>query len=92
MLVANFSFSQKMLTSEKGKQTSFSFSIEKSMLGCLDDKYFLNLSACSGKENSANMSSTCLLKTDLKLDNLKAINFHLVLDNDCCISQNIGRT
>ena len=44
--------------SKKGKQSSFSFSIEKLMLGCLDDKYSLNLSAWSGEENSANMSST----------------------------------
>ena len=35
----------KMLTSKKGKQLYLSFSIEKFMLGCLDDKYSLNLSA-----------------------------------------------
>ena len=46
-----------MLTSKKGQQPSFSFTIEKFMLGCLDDKYSLNLSAWSGAVNSANMSS-----------------------------------
>ena len=29
--------------SKKDKQSSFSFSNEKFMLGCLEDKYFLNL-------------------------------------------------
>ena len=46
-----------MLISEKGKRPSSSFSIENFMLGCLDDKYFLNLSALSGEENGTNMSS-----------------------------------
>ena len=56
-----------MLTSTKGKQSSFSFSIEKFLLGCLDGKYSLNLSAWSGEENSANMSSTWrLYNTRLK--------------------------
>ena len=39
-----------MLISKKGKQPSLSFSIHKFMLGCLDDKYSLNLSALSGEE------------------------------------------
>ena len=55
-LVANFSFSQKMLISEKGKHSSFS--IEKFMLACVDDKYCWNLSAWLREENSANISST----------------------------------
>ena len=45
-----------MLISEKGKRPSSSFSIENFMLGCLDDKYSLNLSAWSGEENSTNIS------------------------------------
>ena len=57
MLVAIFLFSQKMLTSKKSKQPSFSFYIQKFMSGCLDDKYSLNLSARSGDKNSTNMSS-----------------------------------
>ena len=46
-----------MLISKKGKQPSSSFSIESFMLGCLDDKYSLKLSAWSEEENSTNMSS-----------------------------------
>ena len=57
-LVGNFPFSRKMLTSKKGKQSSFSFSIEKIMLRYLDGKYSLNTSAWSIGKNSANMSST----------------------------------
>ena len=44
MVVGNFLFSQKMLTSKKGKQPSISFTIEKFMLRYLDDKDSLNLS------------------------------------------------
>ena len=47
-----------MLRSKKGKQPSFSFSIEKVMFRCLDDKYSLNLSTWSGEEHNAIMSST----------------------------------
>ena len=50
-LVANFSFSRRMLTSKKNKKQSFSFSIEKFILEFLDDKYSLNLSASLGEEN-----------------------------------------
>ena len=41
MLVANFLFSRKMLTFKKGKQISFSFSMEKFMIRFLDDEYAL---------------------------------------------------
>ena len=47
-----------MLTFKKYKQPSFGFSIEKFMLGCLDDEYSLNSFSWSGEENSENMSST----------------------------------
>ena len=47
-----------MLRSKKGEQPYFSFSREKIMLGCLVEKYCSNLSARSGEEKSANMSST----------------------------------
>ena len=40
-------FCKRSLTSKKVKQPSFSFSIKKSMLGCLDDNYSINLSALS---------------------------------------------
>ena len=40
-----------MLISQKGKQSSFSFSIENFMLGCLDDKYSQNLLAVEGVKN-----------------------------------------
>ena len=46
-----------MLTSRKGKRPSSSFSVEHFMLGCLDDKYSLNLSEWSGEENGADISS-----------------------------------
>ena len=48
-----------MLTSKKGKQSSYS--VENVMLGCLDDKHSLNLSAWSGEENSTNISLIQLL-------------------------------
>ena len=57
-LVSNVSVSPKILTSKKGIQPSFSLSVEKLMLGCLDDKYSLNLTAWSREGNSTNMSST----------------------------------
>ena len=47
-----------MLISKKSQQVSFSFSVEKFILRCLDDKDSLNLSTWSGEENSAKMSST----------------------------------
>ena len=57
-LVSNFSFVRKMLTSKECKHPSFSFSIEKFMFWCLDDKHVLNLYAWSREEKSANMSLT----------------------------------
>ena len=51
-------FYGKMWTSKKGKQPSFSFSIEKLILGCLDEKYSFNLSAWPGEKNISNISST----------------------------------
>ena len=39
-----------MLLTKQSKQTSFSFSMEKIMLRCLDKKYSLNLSAWSGEK------------------------------------------
>ena len=59
-----------MLTSKEGKQQSFSFSIKKIMLGCLDGKYSLNLSAWSREENSANMSSMTVVSVET-LEELK---------------------
>ena len=37
--------------SKKDKGASFSFTNEKFMLGCLDDKYFLNFSAWPKEDN-----------------------------------------
>ena len=45
-----------MLTSVK--QTSFSFTAGKFTLRYLDDNYFLNLLAWSGRDNCVNMSPT----------------------------------
>ena len=44
-----------MLLTKQSKQTSFSFSMEKIMLRCLDKKYSLNLSAWSGEKNSTSI-------------------------------------
>ena len=46
-----------MLTTKKSEESSFSFSKENFMLGPLDDKYSLTLSAWSGEQNSAKMAS-----------------------------------
>ena len=46
-----------MLTTKKSKESSFSFSKEKFMLGSLDDKYSLTLSAWSGDQKRAKMAS-----------------------------------
>ena len=59
-----------MLTSKEGKQQSFSFSIKKFMLGGLDGKFSLNLSAWSREENSANMSSMTVVSVET-LEELK---------------------
>lgn len=48
-----------MLTSKIVRQWSFSFSLEKFKPGCLDDKWFLNLSVWSGEENSKNDHQKC---------------------------------
>ena len=45
-----------LISTKKAKQPSSSFSIENFMLGCLDDKYSLNLSAWSGQKNSTNIT------------------------------------
>ena len=73
-LVSNFSFSRKMVKSKKGKQPSFSFSIEHFMLGCLDHKYSLNLSAWSGKYKCTNMLSICYHVIEHKFEIISTIS------------------
>ena len=51
--MTNFPFSRKILMSKKDKRPSFSFSNEKLMLGCLEEKYFLDFSAWLREENWA---------------------------------------
>ena len=45
-------FSRKTLISKKDKQLSFSFSNENIMLGCLEDKYYLNFSGWSSERKT----------------------------------------
>ena len=56
------------------KRTSFSFSNEKFMLGCLEDKHFLNLSAGLREENNTNISST-----EDRLQTMRAIFESIIL-------------
>ena len=59
LLIMHLFFSKNVIKIyKKGKKLSFSFSTEKCILRCLDDKCSLNLFAWSGKENRAKMLST----------------------------------
>ena len=62
-----------MLTSKKGKQLSSSFSIENFMLGCLEDKYSLNLSAWSGEENSTNVHRYNAYRYNVSVETLEEL-------------------